>query len=86
VKLLIGLLYEPDFGDGPEELNQDGETFQVVIARSRQKITLGTVRLSLPEAISAADEVMSAKISLTNHLNQRFFDGRWHSVDPVPGK
>jgi len=25
--------YEPDFPDGPEELNADGETFQVVIAR-----------------------------------------------------
>jgi hypothetical protein len=48
--------YEPDFPDGPEELNADGETFQVVIARDGRKIGLGPARLSLPEAILAAEE------------------------------
>jgi hypothetical protein len=75
--------YEPDFPDGPEELNADGETFQVVIARDGRKIGLGPARLSLPEAILAAEEVIRSKINWTNHIRQKLFGGRQHSVAPL---
>jgi hypothetical protein len=77
--------YEANFDDGPEELNEDGETFQVVIARARQMISLGPARLSLLDAISAAEEVISAKINWSNHSNQKLFGGSLYSVEPVPG-
>jgi 1-aminocyclopropane-1-carboxylate deaminase/D-cysteine desulfhydrase-like pyridoxal-dependent ACC family enzyme len=78
--------HEPDFDEGTEELNQDGEAFQVVFARARQMISLGPARLSLPEAISAAEELITTKIIWTNHLNQMLFGGRRYSIDPVPGE
>jgi hypothetical protein len=78
--------YEHDFASAPEELNLDGEAFQVVIARSRRMISLGPSRLSLSEAISAAEAVVSAKISWTNHLKQKLYSGRLYSIDPVQGK
>ena len=58
------------FDDGPEELNGDGETFQVIIARAHQMISLGPATLSLLEAISAAEEVVSTKINWTNGFNR----------------
>jgi hypothetical protein len=78
--------YEPDFADGPEELNQDGEAFQVLFARESRIISLGPARFSLSEAVSAAEEGVSAKISWTNHLRQRLFGGRRYSVEPIPGE
>jgi len=86
VKQNVESLYEPDFDDGPEELNGDGETFQVVFARARQMISLGPARLSLLEAISAAEEVVSTKISWTNDFNRRLYVGPRYSIEPIPGE
>jgi hypothetical protein len=77
--------YEEDYSDGPEELNSDGETFQVVIARARRVISIGPARLSLSEAISAAETVISSKINWTNHFRQKLYGGRRYSVDSIPG-
>jgi hypothetical protein len=75
--------YEPDFPDGPEDLNSDGETFQVVIARDGRKIGLGPARLSLHEAISAAEEVIRPQINWTNHVQgKKLYGGRQHSLEP----
>ena len=76
--------YEGDYSDGPEELNADGEAFQVIMARAGRMISLGPARLSLTEAISAAEEVISAKINWTNHIRQTLSGGRWYSVEPIP--
>jgi hypothetical protein len=84
VKQNFAFYYEPDFDEEPEQLNQDGEAFQVVIARARHKLSLGPARLSMTEAISAAEEVIPAKINWTNHLNQKLFGGCRYSVDPIP--
>ena len=78
--------YEEDFDDRPEELNDERETFQVVIARARQMISLGPAKLSLLDAISAAEEVISTKINWTNHSNQKLFGGWRYSIWPVPGE
>jgi len=86
VKQNFESLYEPDLDDGPEELNGDGETFQVVFARARQMISLGPARLSLLEAISAAEEVVSTKISWTNDFNRRLYVGPRYSIEPIPGE
>jgi hypothetical protein len=75
--------YEEDYADGPEQLNSDGEAFQVIMARGRRMISLGPARLSLFEAISAAEEVIPTRINWTNHIQQKLFGGRWYSFDPV---
>ena len=76
--------YEEDFCDDPEKLNSEGEAFQVIFAREGQLISLGPAKLSLPEAISAAEGLISAKINWTNHIQQKLFGGRRYSVHPVP--
>ena len=86
VKQNFESLFEPGFNDGPEELNGDGETFQVVIARAHQMISLGPATLSLLEAISAAEEVVSTKIIWTNDFNRKLFVGPRYSIEPVPGE
>jgi hypothetical protein len=77
--------YEPGYDDRPEELNENGEAFQVVFARTRQVISLGPAKLSLLEAVSAAEEVISTKINWANHCNQKLFGGPQYSVEPLPG-
>lgn len=85
VKQNFESLYEPDFDEGPEELNGDGEAFQVVIARSHQMISLGPARLSLLEALSAAKEVIRAEINWTNDFNRKLLVGPRYSIEPIPG-
>jgi len=84
VKQNFESLYEPDFDDGPEEVNGDGEAFQVVIARSRQMISLGPARLSLLEAITAAEGVTIAEINWTNDFNRKLLVGPRYSIEPFP--
>ena len=86
VKQNFESLYEPDFDDDPEELNGEGEAFQVVIARANQMISLGPATLSLLEAISAAEEVISTKIRWTNDFNRRLLVGPRYSIEPVAGE
>jgi hypothetical protein len=75
--------YEPDFPDGAEDLNSDGETFQVVIARDGRKIALGPAGLSLHEAISAAQRVIRAHINWTNHVQgKKLSGGRQYFLEP----
>jgi hypothetical protein len=77
--------YEAEFSDGPEELNTDGLTYQVVLARNGRKIGLGPARLSLFEAVSAAEGVIPAEIKWTNHIQQRLFGERQYSLSSLEG-
>jgi len=72
--------YEPDYANGPEELNSDGEAFQIVIAQSGRLVRVGPARLSLHEAIAAAEEICSS-LTWTNHVKQKLFGG--YSTTPL---
>jgi hypothetical protein len=74
--------YDEGLEDGPEQLNAEGEVFQVVFARNGLKIGLGPARLSLPQAISAAEQVIPSAILWTNHILQKLYKGRWYSRTP----
>jgi hypothetical protein len=74
--------YEAGFSDTAEELNEDGEAFQVVFARGERRI-IGPARLSQEAAVSAAEERVQTKIDWTNHIRQKLFGGRWYSIGPV---
>jgi hypothetical protein len=82
VKQNFEFYYEPEYSDGPEELNSDGEAFQVVIAQAGRMISVGPARLSLSEAISAA-EAICCKLNWTNHTPQKLFGGGQYSVTPL---
>jgi hypothetical protein len=74
--------YEEDYPDGPEALNGDGECFGIVYARNGTKISRGPERMSLAEAVSAAEE-MTPGLVWDDHLIQKLYGGRWHSRTPV---
>jgi hypothetical protein len=74
--------YEEDYPDGPEALNGDGECFGIVYARKGTKISQGPERMSLAEAVSAAEE-MTHGLIWDDHLIQSLYGGRRHSRTPV---
>jgi len=69
--------YEPDFPAGPERLNDDGETFQVVFARNDSLMSLGPDRFSQQDAIAAAEQLISSGINWTNHAQHKPRGGRY---------
>lgn len=69
--------YEPDFPAGPERLNDDGETFQVVFARNGWMMSIGPDKLSQHEAIEAAEGLISSGIEWTNHADHKPRGGRY---------
>jgi hypothetical protein len=66
--------YEPGFSDTPEQLNENGEAFQVVFARADRRI-VGPAKMSLEAAIEAAETTISGKVDWTNHIIERLFGG-----------
>jgi hypothetical protein len=75
--------YEEGYEDGPEQLNDQGEAFQVVYARDGQRNGIGPVRLSLHEAISAAEKAISSGIVWKDAPPQKLYCGRWYSTTPI---
>jgi hypothetical protein len=75
--------YEEDYADGPEEVNRDGEAFQVIVARNGRKITLGPAAFSLVEAVTAAERVTPRAISWDDHILQKLYGGRRYSTLPM---
>jgi len=74
--------YEPDFSNGPEQLNENGEIFQVLFVRGDRR-TLGPAKFSLEEAIASAEELIAGQITWTNHLRQKLFGARDYSLTPT---
>jgi hypothetical protein len=74
--------YEEDYSDAPEGLNQDGEQFQVVLARNSEKIGLGPSGLSLTETIAAAEKIIPTEVQWTDHILGRLYGGRRYLVTP----
>jgi hypothetical protein len=56
--------YEPDFSDGPEQLNENGDLFQVLFVRGDRR-TLGPAKFSLREAVASAEELVTGQITWT---------------------
>ena len=73
--------YEED-ADEPEVLNENGECFSVVIARNGSKIGRGFEKLSLSEAVAAAETEIPGLV-WDDHLLQKLYGGRWHSRIPI---
>jgi len=73
--------FEADFADTPEDLNENGEAFQVLFVRGNRR-TLGPARLSLAAAVTAAEQAVAGQTNWTNHLRQELFGGREYSLTP----
>jgi hypothetical protein len=74
--------YEPDFANAPEDLNEDGDTFQVLFVRGDRR-TLGPAKPSLAAAVTASEATVAGRINWTNHIRQELFGGRRYSLAPL---
>ena len=74
--------YEEGFEDTPEQLNSEGEVFQIVFAKNGCMIALGGANFSLTEAVLAAEKSVSAGILWTNPTLQKLYEGRQYATQP----
>lgn len=75
--------FELGYSDEPEELNEDGDAYQVIMTRCGQVLSVGPARLSLMDAIKSAEEIVPAGIDWTNHTLQKLYGARSYSLKPL---
>lgn len=74
--------FEEGYTDEPEALNDRGECCSVIIARNGAKIGRGPEKMSLADAVRAA-EVGTPGLIWDDHLLQTLYGGRLHSLMPI---
>jgi len=75
--------YEPEYSDREEDLNEDGEAYQVVFGRSGYVMSVGPAGFTLPDAVKLAEELVSTRIDWTNHILQRLHNGSRYLLKPM---
>ena len=69
--------YEEGFEDGPEQLNTDGELYQVLIFRENEGwYPVGEGNFTLSDAVRITGERLVPTVIWNNQRLQHLFDGR----------
>ena len=68
--------YDDGFEDAPEDLNEDGELFQVLVARQGKVLSVGLAFRSIEDAVAKAHQLIPQGISWDDHRLQPLFGGR----------
>jgi hypothetical protein len=76
VKQNFDFYYDEGFEDTPENLNQDGEVFQVVVASDGKVKSVGLAFHSMEDAMAKAHQIIPQGIQWDNHRLQALFHGR----------
>lgn len=76
VKQNFDFYYDEGFEDAPEDLNEDGEVFQVVVARDGKVKSVWPAFHSAEEAVAKAHQITPHGIEWDNHRLQPLFHGR----------
>jgi hypothetical protein len=76
VKQNFDFYYDEGFEDAPEDLNEDGEVFQVVVAKDGNVRSVGLAFHSIEEAVAKAQQIIPQGIEWDDHRLQRLFHGR----------
>jgi hypothetical protein len=63
VKQNFDFYYDDGFEDAPEDLNEDGELFQVVIAKDGEVLSVGLAFHSIEQAIAKAHNLTMHKVN-----------------------
>ena len=75
--------YEEGFEDGPEQLNTNGEMFQILIYReSEGRYPVGPGCFTLSDAIRTAEQTLIPAVAWDDHRLQSLFDGRDYRLSP----
>jgi phosphodiesterase/alkaline phosphatase D-like protein len=73
VKQNFDYYYEEGFEDESEKLNENGEVFQILIARDGEVLTVARAFLSLEEAVRKACAIIPETIQWDDHRMQPLF-------------
>jgi hypothetical protein len=76
VKQNFAFHYDEGYEDAPEELNENGELFQVVVAKEGSVLSVGLAFPSAEEAIAKAHNMIPQGITWDDHRIQPLFGGR----------
>src|SRR5215467_13433818 len=76
--------YYEEFDDEPEDLNENGELFQVVVAKEGRVLSVGLAFHSLKEAIAKAHDLIPQGITWDNQRIQPLFGGRRYRLSDEP--
>jgi len=80
VKQNFDFYYDEGFEDAPEDLNENGEVFQVVFAKDGKARTVGLAFHSIEKAAAKADSLIPQGIRWDNHRIQPLFGGRRYQL------
>ena len=72
--------FDEGFEDAPEDLNENGELFQVIFAKDGRVLTVGLAFHSAEEAIAKAHSLIPQGITWDDHRLQRLFCGRRYGL------
>ena len=76
VKQNFDFYYDEGFEDTLEDLNEDGELFQVVVARDGKVMSVGSAFHCTEDAVAEAHQIIPQGIKWDNHRLQSLFHGR----------
>lgn len=76
VKQNFDFYYDEGFEDAPEDLNENGEVFQVVFAKNGNVRSVGLAFHSIEEATAKAHTLIPQVITWDDHRIQPLFGGR----------
>jgi hypothetical protein len=76
VKQSFDFYYDEGFEDAPEDLNENGELFQVIFAKDGKVLSVGLAFHSVEEATTKADSLIRQGITWDDHRIQPLFGGR----------
>ena len=76
VKANFDFYCDEGFEDAPEDLNENGELFQVVVAKDGKVLSVSLAFHSVEEAIAKANNLIPQGITWDDHRIQSLFGGR----------
>ena len=80
VKQNFDFYYDEGFEDEPEDLNENGEVFQVVVAKDGKVMSVGLAFHSIEEATGKANSLIPQGIEWDDHRIQPLFGGRMYRL------
>jgi hypothetical protein len=76
VKQNFDFYYDEGYEDAPEELNENQEVFQVLVAKDGKVLSVGLAFPSADEAMAKAHNMIPQGITWDDHRIQPLFGGR----------
>ena len=73
--------YEDGYEDDPEQLNTEGELFQIIFVFDGMVRSVAPAKMTVQEAVSEAElRLQEHHLAWTNHRLQKLYNARYYSL------